>query len=97
MIVNIPLQIDEKVIQDQLSLDYEQKIQNYIFGEIKNALYDQCGYYSKNTLIGMTNIIRDQVDKYLEGMRDEIIEAAAERLADRLSRTKKAKELLDKE
>lgn len=95
MIVNIPLQIDEKVIESQLSIDYEKKIENYIFEEVKQALLNQCGYYSKSELQGVTVIVKEKVDKYLESMRDEIIEAAADRLADRLARTKKAKELIE--
>ena len=96
MIINIPLQIDEKIIQNQLSVDYEAKVENYILEEVKKALLEQCGYYSvhRTTLSGMTQLIRGEIDKYLEGMRDEIIDAAAERLSQRLSKTKKAKELV---
>ena len=94
MIINIPLQIDEEIIQNQLSVDYEAKVKNYILEEVKKALLEQCGYYNKSTLLGMTQLIRDEIDRYLEEMKDEIIDAAADRLADRLARTKKAKELI---
>ena len=95
MIINIPLQIDEKVIEKQLSVDYEKKIENYIIGEITQALLNQCGYYGNKTETrGMTELVKQRIDLYLENMRDDIIEAAADRLADRLARTKKAKELI---
>ena len=95
MIINIPLQIDEKVIEKQLSVDYEKKIENYILGEITKALLNQCGYYGNKTETrGMTELVKQRIDLYLESMRDDIIEAAADRLADRLARTKKAKELV---
>lgn len=93
MIINIPLQIDENVIEKQLSVDYEHKVEDYILKEIEKALLNRAGYYN-NPRDGMYRIIKDRVDNYLESMRDDIIDAAADRLADRLARTKKAKELI---
>ena len=96
MIINIPLQIDEKVIEKQLSVDYEKKIEDYIIGEITQVLLRQCGYGygNKTETRGMTELVKQRIDLYLENMRDDIINAAADRLADRLARTKKAKELV---
>lgn len=94
MIINIPLQIDEKVIEKSLSADYQHKVEDYIFKEIEKVLLQECGYYNKNKVQGMRELVKQRIDLYLEDMKEDIIEAAADRLADRLARTKKAKELI---
>lgn len=97
MIINIPLQIDEKVIEKCLSVDYEKKVQDYLCKEVEQVLLDHCGYYNKSTKNGMSQIVRNAVDEYVIEWKDEIIEKASERLAERLTRTKKAKELIDEQ
>ena len=100
MIVNIPLQIDEKVIEQNLNVDYEAKIENYIFKEVESALIQRADgnrwYGSKGTTTeGITLFVHEYVDKYIQEWKDEIIEAAAKNLADRLVKTKKGKEVLE--
>ena len=97
MIINIPLQIDEKVIEKCLSVDYENKVADYLNKEVEQALLDKCGYYSRSTKQGMSVIVCEKVDGYIQEWKDEIIERASERLAERLARTKKAKELIDEQ
>ena len=101
MIINIPLQIDEKVIENNLSVDYETKIKDYILTEVKDALIQRAKErrrYSFNcnatTTEGIEIYIHSYVDNYIQEWKDEIIEMAAEKLAERLARTKAAKELI---
>ena len=101
MIINIPLQIDEKLIEKNLSVDYENKIKEYILTEVKDALIQRAKekyrYYFKDsatTTAGIEIYIHQYVDNYIQEWKSEIIEMAAEKLADRLARTKAAKELV---
>ena len=103
MIVNIPLQIDEKIIEKNLSVDYESKVKDYILKEVEDALIqrakDLYKYWSgkdATTTDGIRVYIREYVDKYIQEWKDEIIETAADRLAERLAKTKKGKEILEK-
>ena len=100
MIINIPLQIDEKVIEKNLSVDYETKIENYIFKEVESALINRANrhsYYGSHgtTTEGITLFVREYVDKFIQEWKDEIIEAAAKNLADRLAKSKRGRELLE--
>ena len=103
MIINIPLQIDEKIIEKNLSVDYESKIKDYILKEVEDALIqrakDMYRYWSgrdATTTDGIRIYIHEYVDKQIQEWKDEIMYEAALKLAERLSKTKKGKEILEK-
>lgn len=103
MIINIPLQIDEKVIESNLSVDYETKIKDYILNEVRETIIerakDKYKYFSRKptTTEGMEVYVQHYVDHYIQEWKNEIVELAAEKLAERLSKTKAAKELIKNE
>ena len=105
MIINIPLQIDEKVIESNLSVDYETKIKDYILNEVRETIIerarakDKYQYFSRKptTTEGMEVYVNHHVDHYIQEWKNEIIEVAAEKLAERLAKTKAAKELIKNE
>lgn len=97
MIINIPLQIDEKNLEDVIARDYDDKITTEIANRITKVLADRSPYYNygnRSAEAGMNEIVLRKVDDYLVKYKDQIIERAAERLAERLAKTKKAKEIL---
>lgn len=51
-------------------------------------------YYGKSAKDGLRCWIVNFLDNYIQEWKDEIIDAAADKLAERLSRTKRGKELL---
>ena len=104
MIINIPLQIDEKIIENQMSLDYEGKILDYLKQEITKSIVNR--YYSyrnysiteryEDTVKRMIdNFFEDYIKELIAAHKDEIIDKAAKNLADRLARTKRGKEILE--
>lgn len=103
MIINIPLQIDEKVIEKNLSVDYENKIKDYILNEVKETLINRAKdkykyFYQKPTATeGVEIYVHHYIDHYIQEWKNEIIEIAAEKLAERLAKTKAAKELIKSE
>ena len=56
-----------------------------------NEILTQTNYYAKD---GLTAMIYKVIDKCIAENKDQIIELAAEKLAERLARTKAAKELI---
>ena len=104
MIVNIPLQIDEKFIEQQMSVDYEGKVLDYLKQEIVRTITDR--YYSyrhysvqekyEESLKKMIdNFFENHIKGIIEEHKEEIIDKTAKILADRIGRTKKAKEVLN--
>ena len=96
MIITIPLSIPDELLENTIAKDYEAKITERLTDEVRKVLLDQVRYsYGKSERQGMENIVFDKVDDILKKYKDDIIEAAAEKLAERLARTKKVKEMLN--
>ena len=96
MIINIPLQIDEEKMEEVVKKDYESKVIDEIVKYIKKALVSEAGYgYGDKEVIGMTELIKERIDIYLEKHNDEIIRATGNALAEKLARTKRGKAILD--
>ena len=96
MIINIPLQIDEEKMEEVVKKDYEGKVIGEIIKYIKTALSKQStSYYGDRETNGMTELIKGEIDKFLEEHHDEVINAAGNALAEKLARTKRGKAILD--
>lgn len=95
MIINIPLQIDEKNMEDVLQRDYEGKVMDEIRKQITNTLSSHSDrYYGDRVSDGMRVLIEDCISDFLKEHRDEIVKDAAKILADKIARSKKGKEIL---
>ena len=96
MIINIPLQIDEKKMEEVIQKDYQGKVVEEIVKYIKTALTKHStSYYGDRELNGMTELIKGEIDQFLDNHKDDIINAAGNVLAEKLARTKRGKALLD--
>lgn len=97
MIVNIPLQIDEKTLEQMVERDYQGKVLEEIVKIIKTTLSNHSGsYYGSSRYVeGMEIMIEEQISEYLQKYSSEIIDKASAILAERLARSKKGKEILE--
>ena len=97
MIINIPLQINEAVFEEKINNDYADKVEKLLFEYVERVLKEHDDRYygsAKSSNVGLRNIIYNRIDDFLKDHKDEIVEKASDKLAERLARTKKAKELL---
>lgn len=80
MIINIPLNIPDEMLENTIAKDYENKITERLTAEFRKAMCDHDAF--------------DDILK--EYCNNDVIatEAAADKLAERLARTKAAKELI---
>lgn len=97
MIINIPINIDEDQFNKLIETDYERKIEDRIYKDIRKALEEKSGYYKRRMSDGILVMVEEQIDCILKEYKNEVIEAAADKLADRLARSKKGKALLGEE
>lgn len=97
MIINIPINIDEDQFNKLVETDYERKIEDRIYKDVRKALEEKSGYYNRRMSDGILVMVEEQIDCILKAYKNEIIEAAADKLAERLARSKKGKALLGEE
>lgn len=93
MIINIPLNIDDELWASSLARDYESKITERLTDEVRKAMCEHDMYNDRRR--GLQVWIGNKIEDILKEYKDDIIDAAAEKLAERLSRTKRAKEVLN--
>lgn len=92
MIINIPLNIPDEMLENTIAKDYENKISERLTAEVRKAMCDYDAYGDRRR--GLDTWVGNKIDDILKEYKDEIIEAAADKLAERLARTKAAKELI---
>lgn len=105
-VVNVAFDFDDDKVRKTLEESAEKKVIDNILTDIKKAICSKSDRYyygynnakpnDENFESGLKVIIYDEIDKVLLDNKDKIIELAAEKLADKLSRTKAAKELIKK-
>ena len=96
MIINIPINVDEKIFEEKVQREYDQILEKKLIEIVEKTLIEASGRsWRANCNDGMYEIIKDKVDNYIKEYKDEIIAQAADILAKRVQRTKKAKEELN--
>ena len=98
MIINIPLTIDDELWASALARDYESKVTEKLTNEVRKVIKDHDSRYylrEKSVNEGLSEWVGYKIDDILKEYKDEIIDAAAEKLAERLARTKRGKEILN--
>lgn len=93
-IVQFAIGIDDKAIIDRVTARAEDIILNEIKNDAKMAIFERNHYGSLFTE-KPTYFFEDKIDIFLQENKDKIIEMTAKRLAERLSRTKAAKAILE--
>lgn len=94
-VVQFGICIDDERIRRAIEKSAEDKVVADITQQVMNRMFD-ARYYGSDAK--STDPLKDwvfqQFDNFLEQHREVILDRAAERLADRMSRTKAAKEML---
>lgn len=95
MIINIPLQIDDEMINSVIAADYQAKIEQNLTKQVEAAIRNKSRRgWDKTVSDGLFYMAEEAVDKVISEYKEAIIDKAADKLAERLARTKKAKEIL---
>lgn len=89
--VPVVLGIDEEQIAKEIERNVEQQVVNKIAKAIEDTIYDQRNYYGDKKE-PLRQMVRTEIMSFLEKHETLIINTAAEKLADKLSRTKAVKE-----
>lgn len=94
--VPVTIGVDEEKIAQNIEENVEQMVANKITGELKRVMYAKRGWgrssYDEDDLTPLREIVKDEVAKVLVDHQDEILDAAAKALAEKLARSKAVKE-----
>ena len=96
MIINIPINIDEHIFEEKVQKDYEKILTNELIKMVEDYLKseDHRYYSASDPKQGVRYLVNQTIDHCINKWKDEIVDKAADILAKRIQRTKKAKEEL---
>ena len=94
-IVQFGINIDDDAIRKTIERNIQRKVEEQILEDVRtritgNSNYNQWTYKSR-----LDELIMDATTKFLEDNKVEIIEKTSDKLAERLSRAKAAKEMME--
>lgn len=93
--VPITIGVNEESIAREIEKNVEAQVVNKVYEELKEIIYKREYYMRKPDETNpepLREMVRREVSKVIQDNEQLIIEAAAEKLADKLSRTKAVKE-----
>lgn len=96
MIINIPLQINDELINKAMFEDYQKKVVENITKMVTNYLGDASGRWHGSEKEGIQRLVNGSIDDHIKVFKDEIIEAAATKLSDRIIRSKAGQALKER-
>ena len=95
-IVQFAIGIDDESIRKRIEDSAEKQIIETLVKDVKTTIFEKDSWRKEGYREGVASYYLDKkIDDLLESCREDIIELAAEKLAARLCKTKKAKERLD--
>ena len=97
--VPVTIGVDEERIAREIENDVENRVVNKIYDELKKIMYKNRYYDGAPDIHNpepLRDMVRHEITKVIQDKEDVIIEAAAEKLADKLSRTKAVREMAKK-
>lgn len=97
-IFNIAIDFEDERIQRMIYEKAEKEVIKKVVLDVENAIYNHSCWNkndsSERNRQGVTQLVKDYTDKFFTDNKDAIIQETAKILAERLSRTKAAKELV---
>lgn len=99
-IFNIAVEFEDEHIQNMIYAKAEKEVIKKVIQDVENAIYEHSCWNkdaSERNRRGVTQLIKDYTDQFFTDNKDAIIKETSKILADRLSRTKAAKELVKEE
>ena len=98
-IFNIAVEFEDEHIQNMIYAKAEKEVIKKVIQDVENAIYEHSCWNkddsSERNRRGVTQLIKDYTDKFFTDNKDAIIKETSKMLADRLSRTKAVKELVN--
>ena len=91
-IVRFAISIDDETIQNRIEEHAYTDVLNKLTENAVDSIFSYTNAYSRDAM--WRNLMVDALQRFLEERKDEIIDKAANTLADRFQRTKKYREAM---
>lgn len=97
-IFNVAIEFEDEQIQNMIYAKAEKEVIKNVIQDVENAIYEHSCWNkddsNERNRRGVTQLIKDYTDQFFTDNKDAIIAETSKILAERLSRTKAAKEIV---
>lgn len=98
-IFNIAIDMDDERIVKAVSSRAEEEILKKLTNDVEDSLFNHRGWgsdrFNPNMRDGLSETMKDCIMEFIGENQEEILDRAGKFLAERLARTKKAREVLE--
>lgn len=95
-IFNIAINVEDERIVESIEKSAEEQVIKEITKQVEDRICERSYYGRVNNYKPLENMIASRIDAILDDNKDLVIEKAAEKLAEKLARSKDGKAILDR-
>lgn len=94
-LIQMTINVDDKKIVESIERNAEKTITENLDKEVKKIIFNfENDWYSNGRIRGVSDWTEDRLNEFLEKHKDQIINLASDKLADKMYKSKKVREIM---
>ena len=94
-LIQMSINVDDKKIVESIERNAEKTITENLDKEVKKIIFNfENDWYGHGRVRGVSDWTEDRLNEFLEKHKDQIIDLASDKLADKMYKSKKVREIM---
>ena len=94
-LIQMTINVDDKKIVESIERNAEKTITENLDKEVKKSIFNfENDWYGNGRIRGVSDWTEDRLNEFLEKHKDQIINLASDKLADKMYKSKKVREIM---
>ena len=94
-LIQMTINVDDKKIVESIERNAEKTITENLDKEVKKIIFNfENDWYGNDLIRGVSDWTEDRLNEFLEKHKDQIIDLASDKLADKMYKSKKVRETM---
>ena len=94
-LIQMTINVDDKKIVESIERNAEKTITENLDKEVKKIIFNfENDWYRNSRIRGVSDWTEDRLNEFLEKHKDQIIDLASDKLADKMYKSKKVREIM---
>ena len=94
-LIQMTINVDDKKIVESIERNAEKTITENLDKEVKKIIFNfENDWYNNGRIGGVSDWTEDRLNEFLEKHKDKIIDLASDKLADKMYKSKKVREIM---
>lgn len=94
-LIQMTINVDDKKIVESIERNAEKTITENLDKEVKKIIFNfENDWYGNGRIRGVSDWTKDRLNEFLEKHKDQIVDLASDKLADKMYKSKKVREVM---